>query len=118
MTNTTTPPLIYCARCHVHTFVYVPARRYPLLCLDCADQHGAEWEASIPTWIPANGSTITVTYDPRYIDDGDDLIIVGTTSDRTPDGFDFTPADGAPSWSIMVAEIERGIVALDPKQLD
>lgn len=70
--------------------------------------------------LPAVGSQITVTYDPEFVDPNEtdgSYIWTGTVSDVTAKGFDFTPDNGETPWSIMVAEIERGDVALDPKQI-
>lgn len=72
------------------------------------------------TMMMIDGSQITVTYDPAVADpntvDGS-YVWVGTVSEVEVDGFDFTPANGEPTWSIMTAEIDRGYVAIDPKQV-
>ncbi len=65
--------------------------------------------------------TVTLTYDPRYADpnpvDGSN-IFVGTVTERFPNGdFNFAPSYGAQEWTVCHQDIERGHVAVDPKQV-
>ncbi len=78
-------------------------------------------EANSRNAMLAIGSEITLTYDAKVADpnvvDGS-YVWVGIVTERYADGsFEFEPANGEQSWSVTAVDIERGSVAIDPKQV-
>lgn len=70
----TTNPAQHCDHCHIGPFFYVVGRKYPTLCLDCADLASRDglltWTDKGTTWFPNSATNAAIRADERAVQEG------------------------------------------------